>query len=334
MNIRFEPLVLQFRHPFGISRWTRTETTSIIVRVEQDGITGIGEGAPNARYGESYDSAAAFLSGLDLSGFASPADLAGIMHYVNQQPGEYAAKAALDIALHDWWGKSVGKPLYKLWGITTQNHLYTSFTIGIDTPDVMVQKTLEAEPYAILKVKVGTDQDHVTMEAIRSVTPKPIRVDANEGWKSKEEALERIQWLATQGVEFVEQPMPASMLADMPWLKERSPLPLIADENCGRLADVPLLRDGFHGINIKLDKSGGLWEWRRMALEARELDLQIMIGCMSAASVSITAGAHLALLADYADLDGHLLVSNDPFRGLQVIDGRIYVPDAPGIGVI
>ncbi|MBN8587670.1 MAG: dipeptide epimerase [Rhodothermia bacterium] len=334
ISFEYAPLVLQFRHPFGISRWTRTETTSVIVRVIHDGIEGIGEGSPNPRYGENYHSAAAFLRQVDFSGFASPADIEGIMAYVDAlAPGEWSAKAALDSALHDWWAKSLGIPLYKAWDIAAQNHLVTSFTIGIDTTEVMVEKTREAAPYGILKVKVGTDRDHETIAAIRSVTEKPIRVDANEGWKTKEEALDRIEWLASEGVEFVEQPMPAAQLDEMSWLKARSPLPLIADENCGRLHDVDALQEAFHGINIKIDKSGGLLEGRKMALRARELGLSVMIGCMSSASVAISAAGHLALLADYADLDGHLLVGNDPYEGILVQDGRLVLPDWPGLGV-
>ncbi|HCR49819.1 MAG TPA: dipeptide epimerase [Rhodothermales bacterium] len=334
ISFQYEPLVLQFRHPFGISRWTRTETTSVIVRILHDGIEGVGEGSPNARYGETYDSASHFLSHLDLTGFDSPAEIPAIMAYVDAlAPGEWSAKAALDAALHDWWAKSIGLPLYKAWGIAEQNRLITSFTIGIDTTEVMVRKTQEASPYGILKVKVGTDRDQETIAAIRSVTDKPIRVDANEGWKTKEEALERIEWLASEGVEFVEQPMPAAQLMEMPWLKVRSPLPLIADENCGRLHDVDSLQDAFHGINIKIDKSGGLLEGRKMALRARELGLSVMIGCMSSSSVAISAAAHLALMADYADLDGHLLVGNDPYEGIQVEEGRLLLPDWPGLGV-
>jgi L-alanine-DL-glutamate epimerase-like enolase superfamily enzyme len=335
MKLTFHPLVLKYRHPFGIARWTRTETTSVIVQIEHEGIIGMGEGTPNARYGESAESAIRFLQNLDLSGFSRPSDIQEIMQYVDaQDAGEWSAKAAVDSALHDWWGKVEGKPLYKLWGIEEQNHLVTSFTIGIDTPEVMVQKTLEADPYLILKVKVGTDTDEQTIAAIRSVSSKPIRVDANEGWKTKELALERIQWLESEGIEFVEQPMPAKNLKDMAWLKERSPLPLIADEDCGRLADVAALKDAFHGINIKLDKSGGLLEGYKMAQKARELGMSLMIGCMSSASISITAATHLALLADYADLDGHLLISNDPYDGVQVINGRLYIPERAGLGVV
>lgn len=334
MKLTFSPLVLKYKHAFGIARWTKTETTSIICQIEQDGIIGIGEGTPNARYGESIASAQAFLSQLDLAPFASPAEIGGIMTYAESvEGGQWSAKAALDTALHDWWGKANGKPVYKLWGLEAQNRLYTSFTIGIASTEEMIEKTLEAAPYHILKIKVGTDRDEEIMAAIRHVTDKPIRVDANEGWKTKEEALDKIEWLAAQGVEFVEQPMPAKQLNEMAWLRERSPLPLIADEDCGRLTDLEGLQVGFHGINIKLDKSGGLYEGRQMAVRAKELGMSVMIGCMGSASVAISAAAHLAQYADYADLDGHLLMANDPYEGILVEEGRLVLPDWPGLCV-
>jgi L-alanine-DL-glutamate epimerase-like enolase superfamily enzyme len=196
------------------------------------------------------------------------------------------------------------------------------------------KKVEEAEPYPLLKIKLGSDHDREIMKAIRSVTKKTVRVDANEGWKTKELALDRIEWLAGEGVEFVEQPMPASDLAGIAWVRERSPLPLIADENCVRVKDIPPLRGVFDGINIKLMKCTGLREAMAMIRTAKACGMKVMMGCMIETSVAITAGAHLSPLLDYADLDGNILTTNDPYRGAVVREGRLVLPTGPGLGVV
>jgi L-alanine-DL-glutamate epimerase-like enolase superfamily enzyme len=249
--------------------------------------------------------------------------------------GNTAAKAALDIALHDWAGRQLDAPLHRIWGLNPQHAPVTSFTIGIDTPEIVKAKTREAEPYRVLKVKLGrgADEDRAIVRAIREVTDKPLSVDANQGWRSREAALAMIEWLQPQGVLFVEQPMPKEQLDDTAWLRERSPLPLIADENVQRLADVRRCAGAFHGINIKLMKCTGLREAQAMIALARAFDLKVMLGCMTETSCAISAAAQLSPLVDWADLDGAVLIRNDPFDGATIVDGRIVLPDRPGIGI-
>ena len=248
-------------------------------------------------------------------------------------PGQYAAKAALDIALMDWVGQKLGVPLYRFFGLDPNDAPITTFSIGIDTPEVTRQKVREAEAFPVLKIKVGLDTDEATIAAVRSATNKPLRVDANEGWKDREVAVRKINWLATQGVEFVEQPMPAEMLEETRWVRERVRLPLIADEACQRARDIPKLVGIFDGVNVKLDKAGGILEAFQMIQIARALGLKTMLGCMVSSSVSVTAAAHLSPLVDYADLDGNLLIANDPFTGVQVRNGKLLLPDRPGLGL-
>jgi L-alanine-DL-glutamate epimerase-like enolase superfamily enzyme len=242
------------------------------------------------------------------------------------------------MALMDWVGKKFGLPLFRLWGINPEKTPASSFTIGIDTPGMMQRKIREAEEFPILKIKLGTAQDEEIMRAVRETTDKPLRVDANEGWKSKEEALEKICWLTPFNIEFVEQPMPAGRLDEVRWLRQQLQqrqvnLPIFADEDSKTPRDLPALAEVYDGINIKLMKSGGLQEAWRMIHLAHTLGLKIMLGCMIESSVAITAAAHLAPLVDYADLDGHLLISNDPFVGVQMNRGRMTLPHASGLGV-
>ena len=242
--------------------------------------------------------------------------------------------AALDIALMDWISKCCGLPLYQYLGLDRSKAPVTSFTIGIDTPELIQQKVKEAEPYPLLKIKVGTENDEEILAAVRAVTDKPLMVDANEGWSSPQEALEKIEWLAMQGVQVIEQPLPADMHTEIRWLRERSELPLIADESVKTAQDLPSLAEAFDGINIKLMKAGGLQEALRMVWLARSLGLKVMLGCMVETSVAVSAAASISPLADYADLDGNLLISNDPFLGVTVDAGQICLPDRPGIGVV
>lgn len=250
-------------------------------------------------------------------------------------PGNTAAKAAVDIALHDWVGKKLGAPWYRIWGLDPAKAPVTSYTIGIDTAEVVRAKTREAAEYKIIKVKLGRspESDREMIDAIRDVTAVPITVDANQGWKQRDEALAMIEWLAGRGVVFIEQPMPKEQIADTAWLRERSPLPLIADENCQRLADVRRCAEAFHGVNIKLMKCTGLREAHKMILLARGLGLKVMLGCMTETSCAISAAAQLSPLVDWADLDGAVLIKNDCFDGAQIIDGKITLRDWAGIGV-
>ncbi len=305
------------------------------VAYSKDNITGYGEGAPIVRYHEDAESArvaAESMGEILLAG--DPMHFSKIMEKIfHQFHDEWAAKAAVDISLMDWVGKRLQIPLYAYFGLDPQDAPVTTFSIGIDTPEITRVKVREAKDYPVLKVKVGLDKDEETISAVRSVTPKPLRVDANEGWEDKEEAVRKIKWLETQGVEFVEQPMPSDMLDEMRWVRERVRMPIIADESCQRASNISKLKGIFDGVNIKLDKSGGILEAYRMILIAKSLGMKTMLGCMVSSSVSVTAAAHLSPLVDYADLDGNLLIANDPFKGVQVERGKLVLPRQPGLGL-
>jgi L-alanine-DL-glutamate epimerase-like enolase superfamily enzyme len=306
------------------------------VEVEQDGFVGYGEASMPPYLGESQESATAFLSRVNLNNSIDLSSLEATLQDIDTlAPGNHAAKAAVDIALHDWIGKKKGVAWHRVWGLNPAKTPVTSFTIGIDKDKGVVrQKVKEAEPYKILKVKLGRENDKEMIEIIRGVTDKPIRADVNGGWKDKSYALKMIEWLATKNVEFIEQPMPKEMVDEQAWLTERSPMPIIADESVVRFSEVGKAVGVFHGINIKLMKCTGMHEAHRMILRARELGLKVMLGCMTETSCAISAAAQLSPLVDYADLDGALLVKNDPFRGATVVDGKIAIPQGPGIGVV
>ena len=334
MKLSFKRYDLRLKHTFSISRGARDVSPVVIVELEHEGLVGYGEAAPSARYGESVESVAAFVSAIDWQAFGDPFQLESVLAFVDGiAAGNTSAKAAIDLALHDWIGRKLGLPLYKYWGLDKTKTPPSSFTIGIDTPAVIEQKVREADAYPILKVKLGGTNDEEIIRTIRKVTKKTLRVDANEGWKVKEQAVEKIKWLEQEGVEFVEQPMPAADLAGTAWTRERVNLPLIADENSLRLHDVPMLQGVFDGINIKLMKCTGLREALRMIHTARACGLKIMMGCMIESSVGISAAAQLSPLIDYADLDGNVLITNDPFDGVRSLDGTITLLDRPGIGI-
>ena len=326
---------LNLRHTWTTTMSSSAYRETVHTAYTRDGITGHGEGAPIVRYHESPRSAleaAESVRALLLS--ADPMQFSKVMAEVFQHvQGEWAGKAAVDIALMDWVGQKLRVPLYSYFGLDPRDTPLTTFSIGIDTPEITKQKTREADEYPILKVKVGLDTDEPTIEAVRSVTSKPLRVDANEGWKDKEEAVRKINWLAGKGVEFIEQPMPAEMLDETAWVHERVHIPIIADEACQRAADIPKLKGIFDGVNVKLDKSGGMLEAYRMISIAKSLGMKTMLGCMVSSSVSVTAAAHLSPLVDYADLDGNLLIANDPFHGVRVEKGKLILPDRPGLGL-
>lgn len=327
---------LQLKHTWTIARGSRDVATVTFFEIECDGITGIGEAAvsTSARYGETRETVMQFLARVNLEQFDDPMALDVILAQVQAiAPGNQAAKAAVDMALHDWIGKKLGVPLYKLWGLNSRRTPLTTFTIAIDTPEMMMQKTLEAAEFPVLKIKVGKETDKENITAIRKVTDKPLRVDANEGWQTKEIALERIKWLEDQGVELIEQPLPTTMLAETAWLRERVNMPIYADESVKGLSDLVKLKDAFDGINIKLMKCGGLREAQQMIHTARGLGLKIMMGCMIESSVGISAAAQLSPMIDCADLDGNLLIANDPYSGVKVIQGKLILNDQPGIGV-
>ena len=273
---------------------------------------------------------------MNLEQFPDPFQLEDILAYVDSlSEGDSAAKAAIDIALHDLVGKLLGQPMYRLFGLDPAKAPSTTFTIGIDTPDIVRRKTEEsAGLFNILKVKVGLHNDKEMIETIRQVTDLPLAVDANQGWKDREKALEEIFWLKENGVVMVEQPMPKDRPDDNAWITERSPLPIYADEAIQRLTDLPSVKGAYHGINIKLMKCTGMREAYRMASWARAEGMRVMLGCMTETSCAVSAAAHLSPLADFADLDGNLLISNDRFEGVTVQGGKLILPDRPGLGLI
>jgi len=326
----------QLRHPFAVSGYTRTTTPIVLTEIRYGGMIGYGEAAMPPYLGESQASVMAFLHKVNLSQFNNPFELEDILTYVDSIAiYNTAAKASVDIALHDLVGKLVGRPWHALWGYTASKVPVTTFTIGIGTEKEVREKTLETVPFKVLKIKLGMDEttDKMLINTVRSVTDKPLRVDANQGWKDKHYALKMIEWLSDKNVEFVEQPMPKHNLDDMAWLTEHSPLLTIADESCQRLEDIPRLKGVFNGINIKLMKCTGMREANKMIALARVSDLKLMVGCMTETSCAISAAAQLSPQMDYADLDGNLLISNDQFSGVKLVDGRIILNNEPGIGV-
>jgi L-alanine-DL-glutamate epimerase-like enolase superfamily enzyme len=334
LSLSFLPYDLQLRHTFTLANSSRNNTPDVLTRLEIDGVVGYGEASMPPYLGESVETATRFLSSLDLSQFNDPFQMDNILQYVDSvMQGSTAAKASVDIALHDLVGKMMKQSWYKIWGFDPSNTPNTSFTIGIDTPEVVRQKVAEAAPYKILKVKLGQSTDRQMIETIRSVTDRPLCVDVNQGWTDRVKALEMIYWLKENGVVFVEQPMPKTAIDDMAWLTQNSPLPTIADESVQRLPDVMKAHGIYNGINIKLMKCTGMREAHQMLTLARSLDMKVMIGCMTETSCAISAAAQLAPKADWADLDGNLLISNDPYYGMQIVDGKVTLADKPGIGV-
>ena len=333
LNLSFKPYELKLRHSFNLAKSSRTTTPDVLLQIEYEGIVGYGEASMPPYLGESIESVCNFLSKVDLSQFNDPFRLEEILAYVDSiAPDNRAAKASIDIAMHDLLGKLMGQPWYKIWGLNPDKAPNTSFTIGIDTAEVVRQKVDEAAPYKVLKVKMGLDNDKELVDIIRSKTDRPICVDANQGWTSKEQALEMCHWLSERNCLFVEQPLPKEMIDETAWLRERSPLPIIADEFLQRMPDVLRAYQAYDGINIKLMKSTGLHEAYKMAVLARSLGMKVMLGCMTETSCAISAAAQLAPMADWADLDGNLLISNDCFDGMKIVDGKITLFDKPGIG--
>ena len=333
LNLSFKPYELKLRHSFNLAKSSRTTTPDVLLQIEYEGIVGYGEASMPPYLGESIESVCNFLSKVDLSQFNDPFRLEEILAYVDSiAPDNRAAKASIDIAMHDLLGKLMGQPWYKIWGLNPDKAPNTSFTIGIDTAEVVRQKVDEAAPYKVLKVKMGLDNDKELVDIIRSKTDRPICVDANQGWTSKEQAFEMCHWLSERNCLFVEQPLPKEMIDETAWLRERSPLPIIADEFLQRMPDVLRAYQAYDGINIKLMKSTGLHEAYKMAVLARSLGMKVMLGCMTETSCAISAAAQLAPMADWADLDGNLLISNDCFDGMKIVDGKITLFDKPGIG--
>lgn len=334
LKLRFKPYDLQLKHTFTLAGSSRTTTPVMLTEIEYEGIVGYGEASMPPYLGENHESATKFLSSLDLNQFKDPFQLDEILEYVDEIAyGNCAAKASVDIALHDLLGKIMNQPWYKIWGFKAENTPCTSFTIGIDTEEVIRQKTEEASEYKIIKVKLGRDNDKQIIDTIRSVTNVPMCVDVNQGWTDKNQALEMAEWLKEKGIEFIEQPMPKTAIDDIAWLTQHSPLPIIADEAIQRLSDVKKAHGIYSGINIKLMKCTGMREAHKMLTLARALNMKVMIGCMTETSCAVSAASQLAPKVDWADLDGNLLISNDVFNGVKIIDGKVSLKDIPGIGI-
>lgn len=336
LEMKFFPYELKLRHVFTVATYSRTTTPDVQVEITYDGVTGYGEASMPQYLGQTVQSVTAFLQKVDLSQFSDPFQLEDILAYVDSlSPGDTAAKAAVDIALHDLVGKLLGAPWYKIWGLNKDKAPSTTFTIGIDTADVVKQKTREcANQFNILKVKLGRDNDKEMIETIRSVTDLPIAVDINQGWKDKQKAIDEIYWLKEHGIVMVEQPMPKEMKDDIAWVTEKSPLPIFADEAIQRLKDIKDIEGAYTGINIKLMKCTGMREAWKMLNYARAIGMKVMMGCMTETSCAVSAAAQLSPAVDFADLDGNLLISNDRFKGMEVVKGKITLPDRPGIGVV
>jgi len=340
MRLRFFPYELKLRHVFTVATYSRSTTPDVQVEIDYDGITGYGEASmPPYLQKElgTLESVTAFLKQVQdkIGDFPDPFRLEEILAYVDGlSEGNAAAKAAVDIALHDLVGKLLGAPWFRIWGLDKDKAPSTTYTIGIDTPQVVRQKTEEcAGHFNILKVKLGGGNDRQMIETIRSVTALPIAVDANQGWIDRRQALDEICWLKEQGIVMVEQPMPKERLEDIAWITQHSPLPIFADESIQRLSDVLKVKGAFSGINIKLMKCTGMREAWKMLTLARALDMKVMLGCMTETSCAISAAAQLSPVVDFADLDGSLLIANDRFRGMTVVAGKITLPDRNGIGV-
>ncbi len=334
MKLSFTEHTLRPRHVFTISRESIREKLTFFVELHHDGIIGRGEAAPMARVGETPDKCREALNRVIETLPDSPADYEALIRSLEAiAPHAPAARSAVDAALMDWKGKSIGAPLYTIFDADPAEMPPTSMTIAIDAPERVRERAREASDFMVLKLKLGGDEDRAMVGAIREVTDALIRGDANEGYPDRETALREIEWLAEQNVELVEQPLPADRIDDMLWLKERSPLPLIADEAFMQARDLARIAEAYDGINIKLVKCGGTLAAREAITAARASGLKVMIGCTIESSLGIAPAAHLAPLADYVDLDGNLLIANDPFEGHPVIGGRIALRDAPGLGI-
>lgn len=334
MKLTYAPYNLELKHPFTIAQFSRTATPLMLVQVEHEGVIGYGEASMVPYMGESHASAAWFLSKVDVSQLSYPFDFGAIINYLDEvAPGNPAIKAAIDIALHDLDGKIKGEPCWKLLGSDPQLMPVTSLTIGIDTPEVIIQKVKEAEMAKVIKVKLGRDSDKELITTIRSLTDKPLYVDANQGWTDRQQGLDMCFWLQEQGVQLIEQPMLKTDVDGNAWVTEHSPIPIIGDEAVQRLADVDKAKGVYRGINIKLMKSAGMYEAKQMIDRARQLNLKILIGCMSETSCATLAAAALAPQCDWADLDGPFLTKNNPYQMPEFRDGRYVLSDNAGLGL-
>lgn len=336
MHLTYKPFNLELKYPFTIAKFSRTSTPLMLIEVAYEGFVGYGEASMIPYMGERVDTATAFLKKIDLNRFSFPFDMEEIINYLDEiAPGQPAIKAAIDIALHDLTGKLFGKPCYDLFGASPRLMPQTTYTVGIDEPSIIIKKVNDAlaHNFKLLKVKLGRDSDKILIETIRKVTDLPIYVDANQGWTIKEKGLEIAHWLSAQNVLLIEQPMPREDIDGNAWLTERSPITTVGDEAVQRLPDVAKAKGIYHGINVKLMKSAGMYEAAKMIASAKANDLKVLIGCMSETSIATLAGAALAPLCNWADLDGPFLTSNNPFKTPEFTNGRYILPQQPGLGI-
>lgn len=325
---------LELKHPFAISRFSRTNTPLLLLKLTYEGVEGYGEASMVPYLGESYATAEAFLAKVNWRRFTDPFDFPEIIAYLDSlDTGSPAIKAAIEIALNDINGKLLQKPCYKIYGANPAKMPFTSYTIGIDTPEIIKEKVADAKGFKVLKVKLGSENDREIIQTIRSVSDLPLYIDANQGWNDRKKAIELIYWLHNEGAVLIEQPMDKADLDGNAWLTARSPIPILADEAVQRLADIDKLKGAYHGINIKLMKSGGMYEAHQMILKARTYGMKVLIGCMSETSIATLAGIALAPLCDWADLDGPYLTKNNPFDTPQLDNGRYILEDLPGLGL-
>lgn len=335
MRLSFSPYNLLLKNPFTIANYSRTTTPVVLIQIEHDGLIGYGEASLPQYLGESQETVCNFLNQVNLSQFSTPMDIEEIMFYVDGLAlKNTAAKASIDIALHDLVGKLLQKPCYLFWNLDKEKTPNTTFTIGIDSDDIVRKKTEEiASDFKILKIKLGSENDKQMIKVIRSVTNLPIAVDANQGWKDRSEALDMINWLVNEGCVLIEQPMSKVDLDGNAWLTQHSSVPIFADESFQRYSDLIRIKGAFSGINIKLMKCTGMSEAYKILNSAPEFGFKTMIGCMTETSCAVSAAAQLSPLVDFADLDGNLLITNDCFEGMKVIDGKITLNNNPGIGI-
>ena len=333
MELFAQPLNIKLANPFRIARSVQYEAHNVLIRIQDEDVVGIGECAPKHYYGETQGSALAAIEYYAEHLGIDPFAIESIMERMERAlHGNQSVRAAIDMALYDLVGKKLNIPLYRLLGLSPTHLPPTSLTIPIDAPAEMAKRAVLARDYPILKVKLGTKHDIEIIREIRDVSPAILRIDANAAWTLKE-ALHMLDLLAPYDIELIEQPLASDDLAGLKLLRERSPIPIFADESCVTLADVPRLAGVVDGINIKLVKCGGISQALKMIHVARAHGLQVMLGCMIESSLGITAAAHLAPLADYIDLDGALLLADDPFVGVEFVEGRMMLPDGPGLGV-
>jgi L-alanine-DL-glutamate epimerase-like enolase superfamily enzyme len=329
MKLHWEPITLELRTTFRVAHGASDQRHNVLVHLDE----GVGEAAAVPYYGETQAGIVEYLKSVPDLG-DDPFDLDAVL--AKRPAGSRAARSAIDEALHDLWGKRLGQPLYKLFGLNPTNLPLTSFTIGMDEPDVMAEQA-RASGHPILKIKLGSDDDEEILKAVRRATSARLRVDANAGW-SREQALQIIPRLLEYDLEFVEQPLAVEDVDGFFWLKDqlraqRINIPIFADETAKNSRDVARLAGAIDGVVVKTMKSEGIREALRMIHTARAHDLQVMLSCMVESSVGVTAAAHLAPLCDYADLDGPLLIRNDPYRGLRYEKARMTLPESPGLGV-